>query len=239
MSSRSRTSILTLAGAMLAAPAVLFAQDVPEERAAREVPRLVREGIQPGDRITLTIYNQQGEELDDLSGERTVDARGFIYLPFLEDVEVQGLGPEELRDLLGERYEQLYANSVVETRVEYRVSVTGSVRSPGNYFLAPTATLLDALSQAGGSSSEIDIGVQGGAADPSRVQLTRRGYERPITINFRPFEADSAVINARIQSGDWLFVPPARRSQLREDILFFGNILTVLLGSVSLIILIG
>ena len=238
MSRRFWTPILLFAGAALIPSAPALAQDLPEGR-SRVVPEIRRAGIQPGDRVTLTIYNQNGEELSDIGGQRTVDSRGLIYLPFLSDVRVQGMEPDELRDMLDARYETFYANSVVETVVEYRVSVTGSVRQPGNYFLNPTATLVDALSQAGGSTSEVDLALQGGAADPSRVQLTRRGYERPITINFRPFEADSSVINARIQSGDWLFVPPAARSQLREDILFFGNIVTVLLGAVSLIILIG
>jgi len=238
MSRSFRTLFSVFSGAILVAPFSVQAQDVPEGPPT-VVPEVRRPGIQPGDRITLTIYNQAGQELSDIGGERTVDNRGLIYLPFLADVQVQGMDPDALRDMLDQRYEDLYSNSVVETVVEYRVSVTGIVRQSGRYYLDPTSTIIDALSAAGGSGSEVTVGAQGAAADPSRVQLTRRGYDQPITLNLRPFEADSSVLNARIQSGDWFFVPPARRSRVREDILFFGNIVTVLLSAVSLVILIG
>ena len=237
MSRISRLLAVALVGLPIILPKPSTAQELPP--VATLAPELRVPGVQPGDRVTLTLFKQDGVKLNDISGERTVDARGMLYLPFLEEVSVRGLSQTAVRDLLDESYERFYTGSVVEVTIEYRVNVTGAVRIAGPVFLPPNSTLTVAMAEAGGNYSEVDVSLQGGAADASRVQLTRRGYDTPIVINFRPMEANPEMISALIQSGDWLHVPPAIRSQLREDLLFAGNILAVLIGTVSLIVLIG
>jgi protein involved in polysaccharide export with SLBB domain len=226
-----------LVGLTFIAPPPVVAQDL--STLAVEVPELVTPGVQPGDHVTLTLYNQNGDKLTDIGGQRTVDGRGLLYLPFLEEVQVRGMTQDALRDHLDAAYEEFLSNSVVEVVVEYRVNITGTVRQPGTVFLTPDATLTDALASAGGPSSETDTGLQGGAADASRVSLTRVGYQHPIIINFRPIEANPDVINAPVQSGDWIHVPVANRSKLRDQFIFAGNLLSVLLGTVSLILIIS
>jgi len=71
------------------------------------------------------------------------------------------------------------------------------------------------------------------------VRLSRAGYDEPIIVNFRPVEANDAIVNADIQSGDWLHVPSARRSQLRDDMQFIGNMLGLLLSAISLIVIVN
>jgi protein involved in polysaccharide export with SLBB domain len=235
MLSNRRLFYAALLGLFAVGPSLVSGQDLPEGLVI--VPEVLIKGIQPGDRVTLTLYTQEGAKLTDIGGERTVDSRGLLYLPFLEEVSVWGLSQTEVRELMDEGYEAFYANSVVEVEVKYRINVTGAVVNPAMLFLSPNATLTDAISEAGGAYSEVDIGLQGGAADASHVRLTRAGYDDPIIINFRPLESDYAVVNAPIQSGDWLHVPTAKRSQIREDLLFVGNILSVLIGVASLIII--
>lgn len=230
-----RLSALALIGLLVANPANISAQDVPP--APPQVPELRVPGVQPGDRVTLTLYNQGGQKLTDIGGERTVDGRGLLYLPFLEEVSVLGLTQDEVRKKLDAGYESYYSGSVVEVEVKYKINITGAVRNAGTYYLSPNSTLTDALSEAGGSSSEVDVGLQGGAADASRVALTRRGYDAPIIINFRPIEASDEIVNGLIQSGDWIHVPTARRSRLRDDLNFVGSIISVLLGVATLILL--
>lgn len=225
-----------LVALLLASSAPASAQTVPST--SPTVPELRVPGVQPADRITLTLYDLAGKKLTDISGERTVDERGLLYLPFLGEVSVRGLTQGEVRAKLDEAYEAFYTNSVVEVVVKYRINITGAVRSPGTYYMSPNSTLTDAMAEGGGASSEVDVGLQGGAADARFVRLTRNGYDRPIIINFRPIEASAEILNALIQSGDWIHVPPARRSQMRDDILFAGSIITVLLGVASLIFLI-
>ncbi len=202
-----------------------------------ELPALTRTGVQAGDRVSLAFYTAAGDQLDEISGDRDVDDNGELFLPFLGKVDVLGLAAEDIRLLLEERYGTLYADPVIEVTTNVRINVTGAVRNAGRYFVPPSSTLVDALAGAGGASSEVDLGLQGGASDPSKVRLVRDGVVT--VIDLRPLEVRPAVLSLRIQSGDWLHVPRAVRSQIKEDITFYGSGLSVLLTLASLIVLIA
>jgi len=47
------------------------------------------------------------------------------------------------------------------------------------------------------------------------------------------------VIDLLVQSGDWLYVPRAQNSRLRENVSFWGSVFSTLLTAASLIILIA
>ncbi len=80
-------------------------------------------------------------------------------------------------------------------------------------------------------------GREGGAADPANVRLVREGVST--IIDMRPLEIRPVVLDLRVQSGDWLHIPRAVRSERRDDISFYGSILSTLLTFVSLIVLVG
>jgi polysaccharide export outer membrane protein len=230
-----RSRVLSLLAVLLAA-APLAAQTLPDRSSV--VPEITFPGLQPGDHVDITIYDQNGEALRDIGGQRVVDSRGQIYMPFIQSLDVQGMSQEELRITLDRLYEDFYANSVVEATAQYRVNVTGVVRSPGTFYLSPTSTITDALAAAGGASSDVSFNFAA-AADPSRIQLTRRGYSGPMILNLQALEADPEVLNAPVQSGDWIYVPPATRSRIRENVLFFGSIASLALTVTTLIVLIS
>jgi len=117
------------------------------------------------------------------------------------------------------------------------VNITGAVRSPGQFYLPPSATLVDALARAGGVTSDVDLGIQGGASDASQVRLVRDGVAT--VIDLRPLDIRPEVMALQVQSGDWLFVPRAQGSQTREQITFWGSLLSTLLTAASLIVLIA
>ena len=167
----------------------------------------------------------------------TGSANGELFLPFLGTIQVVGMETADIRRLLEERYGVLYSNPVVEVVTNVNVNITGAVRSPGRFYVPPSATLVDALALAGGVTSEIDLGIAGGASDPSRVRLVRNGVAT--VLDLRPLEIRPEIIDLQIQSGDWLYVPSAERSQLREQISFWGSTLAVLLTGASLIVLIA
>lgn len=202
-----------------------------------ELPSLTRTGVQPGDQVRITFYTAAGARLNEVSGERTVDPNGELFLPFLGTVSVIGMGSSDIRRLLEQRYGALYSNPVVEVVTLINVNITGAVRSPGQYFVAPSATLVDALTRAGGATSEIDIALQGGASDPSQVRLVRDGVGT--VIDLRPLTIRPQVINLLVQSGDWLYVPRAQSSQLRENVSFWGSVLSTLFTAASLVVLIA
>ena len=202
-----------------------------------ELPSVTRTGVQPGDQVSIAFYTAAGVRLNEVSGERTVDPNGELFLPFLGTVSVMGMGPAVIRRLLEERYGALYSSPVVEVVTQVNVNVTGAVRSPGQYYVSPSATLVDALALAGGATSEIDISLQGGASDPSQVRLVRDGVGT--VIDMRPLAIRPEVIELLVQSGDWLYVPRAQSSQLRENVTFWGSVFSTLLTAASLIILIA
>lgn len=200
------------------------------------LPELTRVGVQPGDQVVIAFYTAAGVELTEVSGDRTVDANGEIFLPFLGPVPVLGLETAGIRRLLEQRYGEIYSEPVVEVVTNVHMNITGAVQRPGHYFVPPSATLVDALALAGGATSEVDVSLSGGASDPSQVRLVRDGVGT--VIDLRPLTIRQEVISLQVQSGDWLFVPRARRSQLKEDITFWGSLFTTLLTLTSLIVLI-
>ena len=149
------------------------------------LPPVSRTGVQPGDQVVIRFYTAAGFLHTEVSGERTVDGSGSLFLPFLGTVDVVGMGSEEVRTLLEDRYGTLYADPVVEVVTNVNVNITGAVGRPGQFFLPPSATLVDALAVAGGVTSEIGA-IQGGASDPSRVRLVRDGVAT--VIDLRPLD---------------------------------------------------
>ena len=201
-----------------------------------DFPSLTRTGVQPGDQVSIAFYTSAGTRLNQVSGERTVDPNGELFLPFLGTVSVIGMVSADIRRLLETRYGVLYSNPVVEVVTQVNVNVTGAVRNAGQYFVPASATLVDVLARAGGATSEVDLSLGGGASDPSQVRLVRDGAST--VLDLRPLAAASGVVELLVQSGDWLYVPRAQRSQLREDVTFWGSVFTTLLTAASLIILI-
>lgn len=214
------TSRLALAGLVvvaLAAPARLGAQESGTP------------AVRPGDRVTLTIFTAAGEPLEEVAGERIVDRAGQLFLPFVGEVEVAGMEAREIRELLVGRYSSYFSNPVVDVRTQIRVNVTGAVRSPGNFFVDPTSTVVDVLSRAGGITSEVATSGFGVAADLSRVQLVRDGETR--VLDLQPQNVGTRGMAMAVQSGDWVHVPPRPRSRWRDNLQLAGSFLSVV-GSV-------
>ncbi len=199
------------------------------------LPRLTSTGVQTGDQVIIAFYTAAGVEVTEVSGERTVDPNGEIFLPFLGTVPVAGMETDDIRRLLVDRYSALYSDPVVEVVTNVSVNITGAVGQPGQFFLPASATLVDALARAGGVSSE--VAASGGASDASQVRLVRDGVGT--VIDMRPLEIRPQVLDLQIQSGDWLYVPRAQRSAVREQVAFWGTVFTTLFTAASLVVLIA
>ena len=206
-------------------------------RIVTDLPQVTRTGVQPGDQVTIAFYTSAGTELAEVSGERTVDPNGELFLPFLGTVPVVGLGTAGIRRLLEARYSALYSDPVVEVVTSVNVNITGAVRNGGQFFVPPFSTLVDALARAGGATSDVDVGLSGGASDPSQVRLVRDGMT--FLVDLRHMGSNPEIFSLQVQSGDWLHVPRAPSSQAREQISFWGGLLTTLLTAASLVVLIA
>lgn len=217
------------------APSLLIGQ-VPSQSSASGIDSL--SVVQPGDRVEISMFTAAGERLNEVSGTRTVDRDGRLFMPYVGRVEVRGMDASAIRELLVVRYADFYSNPVADVETEIRVNVTGAVRQPGNYYLAPTSTIIDALATAGGTRSEVEFSGLGAAADPSRVRLVRRGAQVRI-LDLRAEVVDSAVLNLPIRSGDWLHVPPQNQSRWRSNLQLLSSFLSVVGSIAALAILIG
>ncbi len=194
--------------------------------------------LNPGDRIEIELYTDAGVQLSVVGGERTVDEGGEVFLPYVGSVKVLGMRQDELRDALRVLYEEFYAEPVLDVQVKLSIRVTGSVFSPGRYYLAPTSTILDALTEAGGMMPELTAaGLSNLPSDQSRVRLVRDGESH--VLNLRPDEVTDSVLNMPIRSGDWLHVPNQARSRVRDELQFWGGVISFGANLVAIIIFVG
>ncbi len=223
MSSR-RSRSLALAGLFALLPTLVAArQDVTYS-------------LRPGDRVTVEVFTAAGQKVDVVAGERILDRNGDVYLPFVGTIHATGLDQTTLRETLVTAYEAFYSEPVVNVKVELRVSVTGAVPRPGQYFMDPTATLLDALSQAGGVNPEYAVVGNQIPSDPREVQLVRDGVRH--VLNFRPGEITEETLGMRVRSGDWLHVPAEDKTAVRDQVLFWGSVLSFVTSVAGLVVLI-
>jgi polysaccharide export outer membrane protein len=161
----------------------------------------------PEDLLQITLFNiPQGEaSATPRQTEVRVGQEGKISLPLLGDVEVAGLTPSGLEQLLRGRYDQYLHNPQVGVQVkEYRsqaVTVTGAVRNPVVYQLTGPKTLIDLLAIAGGINERA-----GG-----QVHLYRQGPEgrQSYVIDLLALASKPALVNMPVQAGDIINVQQA------------------------------
>ncbi len=145
----------------------------------------------PDDKIAIIIHNHP-----ELTSRQTISRGGLITAPLVGDVRAGGLSPRQLAGRLSELLGRDYlVNPQVDVSIEeYRsqwVMVSGEVRLPGRVPLTGGTRLKEALSQAGGFSTEagerITISHQGGVAGGEQNSIERqefgRGLVNPILEN--------------------------------------------------------
>lgn len=156
--------------------------------------------IGPSDVLDISVWKDK--HLD-----RTVTVRpdGMISLPLLNDVHASGLTPMQLRKALTKALKEYMPApevSVIVKKVNsYKVSVLGEVRHPGRYVFKMSATVLDALAQAGGFTS---------FASPSDIVILRKDGRDRRHINFDYSDAVASGDNSKdlsIDPGDIIVVP--------------------------------
>lgn len=135
---------------------------------------------------------------DDKQIEEIVDERGYVTLPYIEDVMAMGLTVSELEREIQriyierEIYKSVSVNVVMPSQTFF---VQGEVRQPSRYQLVTGMTVLQAIATAGGYTEY---------ADPKRVTMTRGGKVREL--NMREIERNPHK-DMSIESGDVIRVP--------------------------------
>ena len=151
----------------------------------------------PEDVIEVIVYGQP-----DLTRTVAVLPDGTISLPLVGIVRAAGLTIEELTRRLTEAYAVYLKNPQVSVVVKefrrIRVSVIGQVTRPGTYELRPGATVLDALSAAGGLTEKASV------TDARLVRAT--GETRPLALDALLVRQELQH-NITVAPGDTIIVP--------------------------------
>lgn len=129
---------------------------VTDVRAEDLLPEITEYRIGPGDRLIVLVYDipDQGRQAE---YQPVVDSRGFINVPQLGEISVNGRTIKEAEAAVMESMKDLVANPLAAIRLEaprqQRFSVFGGVQSPGQYSI-PVADykILEGLTAAGGFS---------------------------------------------------------------------------------------
>ena len=170
--------------------------------------------VGPADILRVTVFNEP-----QLSGHFRIENDGTFNYPFLGRVKADGLTvaavASALKEGLGAGY--LRNPQITVEVVEFRsqsVFVMGEVRTPGKYVLSGTATLLDALAQAGsitGAAGADVLILHPKQQISSAPTLPGQGDAQIEHVSLREIEDGKLSRNVAIRDGDTIFVPKADR----------------------------
>jgi polysaccharide biosynthesis/export protein len=196
-----------VARATRVSPALGFAPDF------RDAEVLGSDVISPGDRLSLTIYeNVRDDPLLGNSGQRVsalsevqVDGQGFIFVPYAGLVMAAGQSPETLRQTITERLApQTPDPQIAVARLAGNgatVTVSGAVASQGVFPIdRPTRTLTAMLAEAGGISIE---------PESALVRVTRGGKSGQVWLSDL---YDQPGLDIALRPGDRIVVERDTRS---------------------------
>lgn len=178
--------------------------------------------VGPGDQLRVQVWStpermvtEETAALQPLEGP-IVDETGTFFYPFVGEVRAAGRTTREIRAELTDRLQEYLRDPQVEVAVEtfraHRVTITGTVASPGPVTLTNVPLRLSGLLNSSGVSPQSDL---------SRVKLRRQGRE--YTVNTRLFlERGDMRHNPLLRPGDMVFVP-----ELTDNVVYvFGEITT-------------
>ena len=189
---------------LAAAASGAFAAELPQGK-KKSIPYK----ISTTDKLGISVV---GEE--ELSVTSRVDAKGFINLKFLGEVNVYGLTISEAQKVIESAYRDgryLRNPQVTITIEDYAprpVTITGQVKNPGRIAMPPESpmTLVDLVSMAGGFTDS----AKGTAVAVTRVYLD--GTKKVFIIDVESLMKGKAAAKAEdseflLEPNDLVFVP--------------------------------
>jgi polysaccharide export outer membrane protein len=159
--------------------------------------------------------------MNELNVTSRISGDGSITLPFLGSVKVSGLTATELSDKIAKQLgDQFLQNPQVSVFVKefnsQKISIIGSVTTPGTYSLTGPRTIIQMLAQAGGVRTDAGKGIFVFRQD-TKGQSTRLGILRENLL----VKGDPAW-NIWLHAGDVVNIPP----QEQISISLFGAVAT-------------
>jgi len=174
--------------------------------ALRTGGRLGADTINPGDVLTLTVYENVAEGLLASQGQNAtvlnevqVDGEGFIFVPYAGRIRAAGSTPDQLREAVTRQLDAQTPDPQVAVRRVAgdgsTVSILGTVGGQGVYPIQrPTRTLAAMLASAGGVTIEPDI---------AQITVTRGNHQGSIWLTDL---YDHPLLDIALRNGDRILV---------------------------------
>jgi len=153
--------------------------------------------IGPGDVLNITIWGSLNNRLD-----LTVDRYGEITIPKVGAVKVWGITYDQVKTLINKSISQYYKNYEINVSLgklrSIQVFVVGEVNFPGSYPVSSLATVINALSAAGGPTKNGSL---------RSIKVSRSGNP-PVEIDLYDILLNGdRKTDLHLQNGDTVFVP--------------------------------
>jgi polysaccharide biosynthesis/export protein len=156
--------------------------------------------VGPGDVLKITVYDHN----DLLTTVRVTDD-GFIAMPLLGQVKVQGLKTSDITEKLTKLLANGYivnpqVNIFIEEFRSKKAVVLGHVNKPGLVEIRGTTNFLEVISQAGG--------LKDGAGDTATIKRMKDGKQEVLAFNLKSLvEGGDLNQNISIHDGDTVYIP--------------------------------
>ena len=189
-----------VSGALAAFVAATFA--LPTGMAAQdgEPSRIGSGALRVGDRIVLSVADEPT-----LTDTFTVTSGPALELPLIGVISLAGVTRGDVQRHLTSELGRVIKDPVVTARTLVRVAVLGQVARPGFFALPADALLSDAITAAGGPTSD---------ADMKKVSLSRRGSEIQSGSELRNSIAEGMTLDALgMEAGDEVMIPRRHDSE--------------------------
>lgn len=185
--------------------------------------------IQAGDMVNLTIWDSQANSLLTSDAEKNVgmssiqvSSSGTIFVPYVDEVVVRGLTPQQARERIQFELEPIAPSAQVQLALvpgqDNSVDLVSGVATPGSYPMpSRNYSILSLIAKGGGIDSEMRYPI---------VRLIRQGhtYEVPADDLF-----SKASKNVSLRGGDKVIVEPGDRHFIalgatgREKLVYFNS----------------
>ncbi len=207
-----RTTVLAIA-CTLALPVPLASQV-----ATSQAPNIITSSggaytLRSGDVLRVDVWGR-----DEYSGLFQVNEEGFLFYPYIGEIDITEITVSQLRDTLLVELERLFANPFVSVTPLFRIAVAGHVVRPGLYNVDPTMTILDVISMAGGATE---------LANTGKIRVFRLGETKQLDFE-EEMIASRTLTEIGVRSGDDILVP--RKFLARPDLSLIMQAITVLLS---------
>jgi polysaccharide export outer membrane protein len=152
------------------------------------------------DELQISVWRES-----EISSQVVVRPDGFISLPLLNDLQVEGLTTKELQALITTKLKSFLTEPQVTVIVRQirsrKVYLLGQVNKPGSYVLNGDKTVLQLLAEAGGV---------GQFAKTKAIYVVRRSGGREVRLPFnykRALNGKDSKSDIELSPGDMIVVP--------------------------------